>query len=125
MSKHILLIDDEDDIREVTAITLETVAGWRVSAANSGPAGVELAKHVVPDAILLDVMMPNQDGPTTLQALRSDASTTDIPVIFLTAKVQVTERERLRAMGAAGILAKPFDPLMLANQISELLGWRK
>ena len=124
MPKHILLIDDEDDIREVTAVSLETVAGWQVSSAGSGVAGIELARTSLPDAILLDVMMPGQDGPATLRMLRNDKITAKIPVIFLTAKVQSIERERLRAIGAAGTLAKPFNPLTLANQIKEILDWQ-
>ena len=124
MQRHILLIDDEDDIREVTAVSLETVAGWHVSSARSGVDGIELAKRAVPDAILLDVMMPEQDGPATLRLLRSNAVTARIPVIFLTAKAQSIERERLQAIGAVGTLAKPFNPLTLANQISEILNWQ-
>lgn len=124
MQRHILLIDDEDDIREVTAVSLETVAGWQVSSARSGVDGIELARRAVPDAILLDVMMPEQDGPATLRLLRSNAVTAQIPVIFLTAKAQSIERERLQAIGAAGTLAKPFNPLTLANQISEILNWQ-
>ena len=124
MPKHILLIDDEDDIREVTAVSLQTVAGWQVSSAGSGVAGIELARTSLPDAILLDVMMPGQDGPATLRLLRNDKITAKIPVIFLTAKVQSIERERLRAIGAAGTLAKPFNPLTLANQIKEILDWQ-
>jgi CheY-like chemotaxis protein len=123
MRKHILLIDDEDDIREVTAVSLESVAGWQVSSAGSEIAGIELARKARPDAILLDVMMPEQDGPATLRLLRSDHLTAEIPVIFLTAKVQSIEQERLEAIGAAGTLAKPFDPLTLANQVKGILGW--
>lgn len=123
MAKHILLIDDEEDIREVTAMSLSTVAGWRVTCAASGVAGVEMAKKNHPDAILLDVMMPDQDGPATMHILRADPITASIPVVFLTAKVQAIERERLRAIGAAGTLAKPFDPLKLADEISQVLGW--
>lgn len=124
MRKHILVIDDEDDIREVTAMSLETVAGWQVSSAASGQAGIDLAKQVLPDAILLDVMMPEQDGPATLRLLRDNQITERIPVIFLSAKVQSIEQERLQAIGAAGLLAKPFNPLTLANAISEILNWR-
>jgi CheY-like chemotaxis protein len=123
MLKHILLIDDEEDIREVTAMSLETVAGWKVTSASSGFGVVELAKNLRPDAILLDVMMPKQDGPDTLRLLRTDEFTARIPVIFLTAKVQSIERERLQAIGASGTLAKPFDPMTLAAQMSEILGW--
>src|SRR5215472_5746433 len=103
MSRHILLIDDEEDIREVTATSLESVAGWRVTAATNGREGVEMARQVLPDAILMDVMMPEQDGPATLRLLRSDESTAHIPVIFLTAKAQRANR-RLKDLGAAGTL---------------------
>lgn len=122
-SKHILLIDDEDDIREVAAMSLETVAGWRVTCASSGEEGIKLAEHAAPDAILLDVMMPDQDGPQTLQLLRQNAKTKSIPVLFLTAKVQAFERQRLKDIGASGTLAKPFDPMKLADEISQTLGW--
>jgi CheY-like chemotaxis protein len=123
MQRHILLIDDEEDIREVVALSLETVAGWRVTAAGSGQEGIELARKAPPDAILLDVMMPDQDGPATLRLLSNDDTTAKIPVIFLTAKVQSLERERLSGSGAAGFLAKPFNPLTLAAEISEIVGW--
>jgi CheY-like chemotaxis protein len=118
-----LLIDDEDDIREVAAMSLETVAGWRVTCASSGEKAVEVAEHVAPDAILLDVMMPEYDGPQTLRLLRQNPKTRSIPVLFLTAKVQAIERQRLRDIGASGILAKPFDPMKLADEIAQTLGW--
>jgi CheY-like chemotaxis protein len=122
-SKHILLIDDEDDIREVASMSLETVAGWRVTCARSGEEGVKLAERTEPDAILLDVMMPDQDGPQTLRLLRQNGKTKNIPVLFLTAKVQAIERQRLKDLGASGTLAKPFDPMKLADEISQTLGW--
>src|SRR5579872_6135695 len=124
MQKHILLIDDEEDIRDVVALSLETVAGWRVTAAGSGREGIELARKSAPDAVLLDVMMPGQDGPATLRLLRSDEATAQIPVIFLTAKVQSIERERLQGSGAAGFLSKPFNPMTLATEVSAILGWQ-
>lgn len=124
MQRHILLIDDEEDIREVVSLTLQTVAGWRVSSAGSGQEGLELAKTAAPDAVLLDVMMPGQDGPATLRMLQNDAATATIPVIFLTAKVQSIERERLHGAGAAGFLSKPFNPMTLAEEVSEILGWQ-
>jgi CheY-like chemotaxis protein len=122
MSKHILLIDDEQDIREVTAASLEMVAGWQVTLASGGNEGLKLARRLLPDAILLDVMMPGQDGPATLRRLRKDHVTAKIPVIFLTAKIQPTDQDA-RGIGAIGSLSKPFDPLTLAQQVSELLGW--
>jgi CheY-like chemotaxis protein len=123
MSRRILIVDDEDDIREVAQMSLEMVAGWEVIPARSGDEGVRLAARHRPDAILLDVMMPGMDGPATAGLLRGAPETAAIPVILLTAKVQPADRRRLEALGVAGVLAKPFDPMELANQVSGLLGW--
>jgi len=119
--RHILLVDDEDDIREVAALSLESVGGWRVSSARDGSSGVAMACAERPDAILLDVMMPGLDGPATVQRLRADSRTRDIPVIFLTAKTQGADRRRFAALGVAGTLTKPFDPMTLADQIAAIL----
>jgi CheY-like chemotaxis protein len=91
--------------------------------AKSGREGAQLAQDQHPDAILLDVMMPDMDGPSTLQLLRSNPSISEIPVIFLTAKVQGTDRKRFAELGVAAVLAKPFDPMLLCSQIAEALGW--
>jgi len=123
-SKTILLIDDEDDIREVAALSLETVAGWNTLTAASGREGLKMAAESQPDAILLDVMMPDIDGPATYELLRQQHATAHIPVIFLTAKAQAAEQRGLRELGANGVIAKPFDPLTLAAQIEEALGWQ-
>jgi len=123
MSRRILIVDDEDDIREVAQMSLEMVAGWEVIPARSGDEGVRLAAEHRPDAILLDVMMPGMDGPATAERLRDRPETAEIPVILLTAKVQPADRRRLEALGVAGVLAKPFDPMELAAQVSGLLGW--
>jgi CheY-like chemotaxis protein len=123
MQHRILIIDDEDDIREIAAMSLETVAGWEVMVANSGAQGLTRAAMYKPDAILLDVMMPAMDGPATLQKLRADPEIAALPVVFLTAKLQATDRRRLAELGAAGVLAKPFDPMTLADQVKEALGW--
>jgi CheY-like chemotaxis protein len=123
MTRRILIVDDEDDIREVAQMSLEMVAGWEVIPARSGEEGVRLAAEHRPDAILLDVMMPGMDGPDTARLLRERPETSAIPVILLTAKVQPADRRRLEALGVAGVLAKPFDPMELANQVSSLLGW--
>jgi CheY-like chemotaxis protein len=123
MSRRVLIIDDEDDIREVAQMSLEMVAGWEVIPARSGDEGVRLAAEHRPDAILLDVMMPGMDGPATAALLRDRCETAAIPVILLTAKVQPADRRRLEALGVAGVLAKPFDPMLLASQVSGLLGW--
>lgn len=123
MNKIILIVDDEDDIREVTQLSLELSAGWTVLAASSGLDAVSRAASGGPDAILLDVMMPGLDGPATLERLQADESTRGIPVIFLTAKVRTAERERLANLGVAGVLSKPFDPMSLSGQIAGILGW--
>lgn len=124
MARRILLIDDEDDIREVATLSLETVAGWAVMAACSGKEGLRMAAAEKPDAILLDVMMPEMDGPTTLRLLQQKEETRDIPVIFLTAKAQTGEQRMLLALGSRGLITKPFDPLTLPAQIEEVLGWK-
>jgi DNA-binding response OmpR family regulator len=123
MSKRILLIDDEDDIREIAATSLEMIAGWQVISARSGEEGVLKAQQERPEAILLDVMMPEQDGASTLVKLRAEQSTAGIPVIFLTAKIQPAEQRRLQSLGAMGIVSKPFDPLLLPEKIKEILRW--
>ena len=125
MVPRILIIDDEADIREVTALSLETIAGWQVILAPSGAQGIRRASLEQPDAILLDVMMPDIDGPTTYQILKQNGNTAHIPVLLLTAKVQGQDRRKLDELGAAAILSKPFDPLTLADQISEILGWER
>ena len=119
--KHILLVDDEDDIREVAGISLEAVGGWRVSSASSGTEGIAKALAEQPDAILLDVMMPDIDGPTTFKRLQGDPQTRDIPVILLTAKAQSADRTRFDELGVAGILTKPFDPMGLPDQVAAIL----
>lgn len=123
MTRRVLLIDDEDDIRAVARMSLERIGGWEVLEASSGPAGVELAALHRPDAVLLDVMMPDVDGPATFRLLDADARTHGIPVLLLTARGDHPERARWTAQGVAGVLAKPFDPLQLARQVSQALGW--
>ncbi len=119
----VLVIDDEDDIREVAQVSLEALGGWNVLTASSGSQGIERATSDQPDAILLDVMMPGMDGPTTFQKLQAEEGTRGIPVIFLTAKVQAADRQRFADLGVAGVIAKPFDPMTLAGDIAALLRW--
>jgi DNA-binding response OmpR family regulator len=121
MSRKILLIDDEDDIREVATMTLETMAGFEVITAPNGIAGIAKAESERPDAILLDVMMPGIDGMTTFQRLQESETTRSIPVIFMTAKVQASDRKRLADLGARGVIAKPFDPMTLSDEVLALL----
>ena len=123
MSHRILIIDDEDDIREVAALSLETVANWQVYTANTGSHGQARAIEHQPDAILLDVMMPGMDGPSTFRELRKNPATAHIPVLLLTAKVQSSDQRRFADLGVEAILFKPFDPLTLSTQISDVLGW--
>lgn len=123
MSRRILIIDDEDDIRQVAALSLETVAGWDVIVANSGAQGLLRAAEHLPDAILLDVMMPGMDGPTTFRELRKNPVTAKIPVLLLTAKVQGADQRRFADLGVEAVLLKPFDPLTLATQMEKVLGW--
>jgi CheY-like chemotaxis protein len=121
--RRILIIDDEDDIREVAALSLESIAGWRVTTANSGAAGIQAAIAGQPDAILMDVMMPSMDGPTTFREMQATPSIAHIPVVLLTAKVQGVDQRRFADLGVAGVLMKPFDPLTLADEMSTALGW--
>ena len=125
MKRRILIIDDEEDIRQVAGLSLETVAGWEVVLANSGKQGMERAEQEKPDAILLDVMMPAMDGPTTFLQLQKNPNTAKIPVILLTAKVQGSDQRRFAELGVAGILFKPFDPLTLSAQVAQTLGWNQ
>lgn len=123
MVHRILIIDDEDDIREVAAMSLESVAGWEVIMASSGAQGLVRASEYLPDAILLDVMMPGMDGPTTFRELRKNPRTARIPVLLLTAKVQSTDQRRFADLGVEAVLFKPFDPMTLSAEISSVLGW--
>ena len=124
MSHRILVVDDEEAIREVVRIGLEMTTEWAVDVAASGAEAVALCTADPPDAVLLDVMMPAMDGPTTFARLQEDPSTRSVPVILLTAKVQPAERRRYDDLAVAGVLAKPFDPITLPTQIAVLLGWR-
>ena len=123
MSRRILVIDDEDNVREVTAMSLEIMGGWQTISASSGAQGVELAKRERPDAILLDVMMPGMDGPSTFRALQEDEATRTIPVILLTAKLQAPDRARFADLGVSAVISKPFDPATLPQIVSKALGW--
>jgi CheY-like chemotaxis protein len=124
-ARRILLVDDEDHIREVAQASLEMIAGWEVLTAGSGGEGLAMASAEQPDAILLDMMMPEMDGPATFRGLRANRSTRHIPVILLTAKVQPVDRSRYANLGVAGVIAKPFDPLSLADRVAETLGWSR
>jgi CheY-like chemotaxis protein len=121
--RRILVIDNESYIQEVAQICLETVAGWTVDTASSGLEGLQIALQKRPDAILLDVMMPEIDGLTTFANLQEHPETRDIPVLLLTAKVQASDLRYYADLGITNTIAKPFDPIQLAQQISIALGW--
>jgi CheY-like chemotaxis protein len=123
LRRRILIVDDEEHVREVAAMSLELTAGWDIRQAESGAAALQAAIAWRPEAILLDVMMPDLDGPSAFALLQADARTAGIPVIFLTAKVQTADRLRFASLGVQGVLAKPFDPLTLAERVSEILSW--
>lgn len=123
MTRKILIIDDERDIQEVAQLALEVVAGWTVHIAGSGSEGLELALREQPDAVLLDVMMPDMDGIMTLQALQSNPRTCMIPVILMTAKTQLADRERFLKLGISGLISKPFKAMQLSRQIESALSW--
>jgi len=116
----ILYVEDEPDIRTVAQLALETVGGFTLKVCGSGEEAVEIGPAFKPDLILLDVMMPGMDGPTTLAALRKHPSMQDTPVIFMTAKVQPSEIQQYRDLGALDVIAKPFDPMMLAEQVRSI-----
>jgi CheY-like chemotaxis protein len=116
----ILMVEDEPDIQAVARVALEAVGGFQVEMCSSGNEALEKVLGVAPDLILMDVMMPGLDGPSTLQALRADPATAKFPVIFMTAKVQPNEVSRFLDLGALGVIAKPFDPMTLASTIRSL-----
>lgn len=121
MIRSVLLVDDDDDLRTIGEMALANVGGFEVRCASTGDEALALLREHTPDVILLDVMMPGLDGPTVLLRLRADARTASIPVIFMTAKVRAHERQALEDLGATGVIAKPFDPLTLADQVRALL----
>jgi CheY-like chemotaxis protein len=113
----ILHVDDEPDIREIVEMALGLNAEFEVRASASGAEAIATAAEWLPDLILLDVMMPGMDGPTTLTHLRKDARTAKIPVLFMTARAQAREVQQFVALGARGVISKPFDPMTLAFSV--------
>jgi CheY-like chemotaxis protein len=119
--KRVLVIDDEDAVREIVQSCFEDIAGWEVITANSGQEGLTKALAEIPEAIVLDVMMPGMDGIALLRKLQTYPTARSIPVVLLTAKDGLTNPIALSSLGVVGIIAKPFDPLELANQVARLL----
>ncbi len=119
MAESVLVIDDEKSIREVLEIALED--RFKVYLASSGSQGLEMARELKPDLILLDRMMPEKDGIATLKELRLDESTKGLPVIFLTARVQTQDMSEYDGLDVLGVLSKPFDPMSLSDEIEAML----
>jgi CheY-like chemotaxis protein len=123
VQRRILVIDDEQHLRTVVKACLETLGGWIVLTAESGQEGLLKAEAEQPDAILLDVMMPDMNGLTLLQMLKDHPTTQTIPVILLTAKVQASDHHRYAQLNVVGVIDKPFAPLRLSQQVADALGW--
>jgi CheY-like chemotaxis protein len=120
--KKIMIVDDDDDVRAVAALAAQRIGLWEVVSVSSGEEAIAQAALELPDVILLDVMMPTLDGPGTLLRLRDDPVTADTPVIFLTARVQRGEVARYLALGAQGVISKPFDVTLLPAEIRRIVG---
>ncbi|MGH8000165.1 MAG: response regulator [Brasilonema sp.] len=122
-AKRILVIDDEENLCAVIKVCLEYLGGWQVLTSQSGSEGLLLAETEIPDAILLDVMMPDMNGLVLLYALRINPVTRTIPVILLTAKTQPLSSNESAHLSIAGVIPKPFDPIQLSDQVKVLLEW--
>ena len=118
--KRILLIDDEEDIRRVASISLEKIGKFELVTAASGEEGIAVASREMPDLIILDMMMPGMDGFTTIARLKETEGVSNIPVIFMTAKTQLTEKSDFIASGACGVIEKPFDPMTLSDEVRRI-----
>jgi two-component system, OmpR family, alkaline phosphatase synthesis response regulator PhoP len=122
-TKRILIIDDEESIQTVVKFGITMTVAWEVLTASSGSEGIGKAQAEQPDVILLDVMMPEMDGIATFQQLNLNPTTRQIPVIFLTAKAQTSEKRQFSNVGVDGVITKPFNSLDLAGQIAKILNW--
>lgn len=118
--QRVLLVEDDQDIRTVAAMVLERLGGFEVTACSSGREALERAPDLLPDLVLLDVMMPELDGPDTLKAIRRIPGLADTAVVFMTAKAQPDEVAEYRRLGAIDVIVKPFDPVQLSNTIREI-----
>ncbi|MDP4547664.1 response regulator [Marinobacter sp. MDS2] len=116
----VLYVEDDADIRAIAELALQDVGGFSIALCSSGAEAIKVAPDFQPDLILLDVMMPEMDGPQTLQELRKIEATQDTPVIFMTARIQRTEIDEYLSLGALGVIPKPFDPMTLADEIRRI-----
>ena len=118
--RRVLVVDDDEDLRYLIGMAMARVGGWEVESAGNGREAIEMARAQPFDLILMDIMMPDLEGPEALEILRGDPEFAT-PVIFLTAKVRQSEIQRVMALGAAGFIPKPFEPLELPAEIDRLL----
>lgn len=116
----VMYVEDDPDIQMVARLALETLGGFTVEVCSSGDEAIQSAPGFQPQFILLDVMMPGMDGPTTLDALRKLRATAATPVVFMTAKVQPGEVAHYQELGVVGVIPKPFNPMTLAGQVEEI-----
>jgi len=123
IDRRILIVDDEERLRELVQACLEDLAGWETLTAASGEESLQILKTEQVNAILLDVSMPGMDGVAVYERLQADARTQSIPVILLTAKVLPSDRATFAQMGVTGIISKPIEPATLVAEIAEILGW--
>ena len=118
--KRILYVEDEPDIQEVAKLALESVGNFELTVCSNGQEALNKAASADADLILMDVMMPGMDGPTTMLKLKDIPEVSDIPVIFMTAKIQPSEVQNYKKLGAIDVIAKPFDPMTLSDQIRSI-----
>jgi len=118
--KKILYAEDETDIQTIVETIIQCIGGYEIKICNNGQELLDCVENYLPDLILLDVMMPIMDGPTTFEHLQQSDTTMKIPVIFMTAKAQVQEVQKFTETGALGVITKPFDPMLLCDEIKEL-----
>lgn len=123
MSKRVLVVDDEADIRAVIQGCLEDIAGWEVFVADSGVQGLQIAAQEQLDGILMDVSMPGMGGLEALQKLQENPQTQTIPVALLTAKALPEEQKLFANIGIVGLIIKPFDPMILVDLVTSVFGW--
>ncbi|MEG4119249.1 response regulator [Microcoleus sp. N9_B4] len=121
--KQILIVDDQEHLRELVQLCLEDLAGWNTLVAESGQECLQILQTERPNAILLDLSMPGMDGFAVYDRLQSDPITRSIPVILLTARVMPSDMANFAEMGVAGVIRKPFEATTLPGKVAEILGW--
>ncbi|PSB06773.1 two-component system response regulator [filamentous cyanobacterium CCP2] len=123
MTKRILIVDDEEDIRDVVRVSIEEFAGWLAMTAASGGEGLQIARTEALDVILMDISMPDMDGFQMCEALKADTQTQNIPVVVLTAKALQGDSDRFAKLDVAGVITKPFNPITVWRQVAEIMDW--